>query len=136
MRMAKDDVNVMMAIPGATVRLQPGFGDVKGYDKISGEYFTLAAGVDTTPLFQGLDGNACQCPHWGFVLRGVHLLVWALVPVTVAAIVLGVASPAADQPSGRAAGRATRASASGAAQRGSSSGASRTGRERATDSLA
>ena len=70
MRMAKDDVNVMMAIPGATVRLQPGFGDVKGYDKISGEYFTLAAGVDTTPLFQGLDGNACQCPHWGFVLKG------------------------------------------------------------------
>jgi hypothetical protein len=68
--MAKDDVKVMMAIPGATVRLQPGFGDVRGFDKISGEYFTLAAGVDTTPLFQGLDGNACQCPHWGFVLRG------------------------------------------------------------------
>ena len=36
----------------------------------SGEYFSLAAGVDTTPLFQGLDGNACQCPHWGFVLSG------------------------------------------------------------------
>ena len=70
MRMAKDDVSVMMEIPGATVRLQPGFGDVSGFDKISGEYFTLAAGVDTTPLFQGLDGNACQCPHWGFVLRG------------------------------------------------------------------
>ena len=70
MRMAKDDVNVMMEIPGAVVRLQPGFGDVKGFDKISGEYFTLAAGVDTTPLFQGLDGNACQCPHWGFVLKG------------------------------------------------------------------
>jgi hypothetical protein len=26
--------------------------------------------VDTTPLFQGLDGNSCQCPHWGYVLRG------------------------------------------------------------------
>ena len=25
---------------------------------------------DTTPLFQGLQGNLCQCPHWGFVLRG------------------------------------------------------------------
>ena len=22
------------------------------------------------PLFQGLEGNLCQCPHWGFVLRG------------------------------------------------------------------
>jgi hypothetical protein len=37
---------------------------------ISGEYFTLAAGVDTTPLFEGLRGNVCECPHWGFVLRG------------------------------------------------------------------
>ncbi len=41
-----------------------------GYGKISGEYFTLAAGVDTTPLFVGLEGDQCQCPHWGFVLRG------------------------------------------------------------------
>lgn len=39
-------------------------------DDVGGEYFSLAAGVDTTPLFQGLDGNACQCPHWGFVLSG------------------------------------------------------------------
>jgi hypothetical protein len=31
---------------------------------------TLAAGVDTTPIFQGLEGNQCQSPHWGFVLRG------------------------------------------------------------------
>jgi hypothetical protein len=26
--------------------------------------------VDTTPLFRGLEGDLCQCPHWGFVLRG------------------------------------------------------------------
>jgi mannose-6-phosphate isomerase-like protein (cupin superfamily) len=26
--------------------------------------------VDTTGLFQGLEGNLCQCPHWGYVLRG------------------------------------------------------------------
>jgi len=70
MRMAKDDVRVMMEIPGAKIRLQPGFGDVSGYDKISGEYFTLSAGVDTTPLFEGLEGNLCQSPHWGFVLSG------------------------------------------------------------------
>ncbi|MGB8545539.1 MAG: hypothetical protein WCD32_09475, partial [Azonexus sp.] len=46
------------------------FGDATGLGKISAEYFSLAAGVDTTPLFQGLEGNLCQCPHWGFVLRG------------------------------------------------------------------
>jgi len=70
MRVAKDDVDVKMAIPGAVLRQQTDFGNVRGFDKISGEYFSLAAGVDTTPLFQGLDGNACQCPHWGFVLSG------------------------------------------------------------------
>jgi hypothetical protein len=59
-----------MEIPGAVIRQRRDFGDVSGYGKISGEYFTLAAGVDTTPLFQGLEGNLCQCPHWGFVLRG------------------------------------------------------------------
>ena len=59
-----------MRIPGAVIRQQRSFGDVSGYGAISGEYFTLAAGVDTTPLFQGLEGNLCQCPHWGFVLKG------------------------------------------------------------------
>ena len=70
MRISKDDVDVRMEIPGAVIRLRPDFGDASGYGKISAEYFTLGAGVDTTPLFQGLDGNACQCPHWGYVLKG------------------------------------------------------------------
>jgi hypothetical protein len=70
MRIAKDDVEVQMEIPGAVLRQQMNFGDVKGYGTISGEYFSLAARVDTTPLFQGLDGNACHCPHWGYVLKG------------------------------------------------------------------
>ena len=70
MRVAKDDVDVRMQIPGAVIRQRTGFGTVRGFDVISGEYFSLAAGVDTTPLFQGLDGDRCQCPHWGFVLRG------------------------------------------------------------------
>jgi hypothetical protein len=70
MRIAKHDVDVRMEIPGAVIRQRMGFGSVSGFDQISGECFTLAAGVDTTPLFQGLEGNLCQCPHWGFVLRG------------------------------------------------------------------
>jgi hypothetical protein len=70
MRVAKQDVDVRMEIPGAVIRQRMDFGDASGFGMISGEYFTLAAGVDTTPLFQGLDGDLCQCPHWGFVLRG------------------------------------------------------------------
>lgn len=70
MRVAKEKVDVQMEIPGAVIRQRKDFGDASGLDKISGEYFTLAAGVDTTPLFVGLEGDLCQCPHWGFVLRG------------------------------------------------------------------
>jgi len=70
MRVAKENVDVQMDIPGAVIRQRKDFGNVRGFDQISGEYFTLAAGVDTTPLFAGLEGDLCQCPHWGFVLRG------------------------------------------------------------------
>jgi hypothetical protein len=70
MRVSKQDVDVKMEIPGATIRQRLDFGDAKGLGKISAEYFTLSTGVDTTPLFQGLEGNVCQCPHWGFVLKG------------------------------------------------------------------
>jgi hypothetical protein len=70
MRVAKENVDVRMEIPGAVIRQRTDFGDASGFGKISSEYFTLSAGVDTTPLFQGLKGDLCQCPHWGFVLRG------------------------------------------------------------------
>lgn len=37
--------------------------------------FTMAverikAGIDTRPVFQGLPDDACQSPHWGYLLRG------------------------------------------------------------------
>jgi hypothetical protein len=66
----KDQVEVKLAIPGAVIRQRTDFGQVGGFEKISGECFTLAAGVDTAPLFAGLEGDLCQCPHWGFVLHG------------------------------------------------------------------
>jgi hypothetical protein len=70
MRVTMDEVDVRLQIPGAVIRQRTDFGDARGLDTISGEYFTLSEGVDTTPLFQGLEGDLCQCPHWGFVLRG------------------------------------------------------------------
>lgn len=70
MRVAKEQVDVKLEIPGATIRQRKDFGDASGLGKISGEYFSLAAGVDTTPIFEGLEGDQCQCPHWGFVLSG------------------------------------------------------------------
>lgn len=70
MRISTADVEVQMAIPGATLRQHRDFGLAGSLGTLSCEYFTLDAGVDTTPLFQGLPEDACQCPHWGYVLTG------------------------------------------------------------------
>jgi hypothetical protein len=70
MKILKDDIEVKMQIPGAIIRQKTDFGDASGLGKISREYFSLSAGVDTTPLFMGLEGNLCQCPHWGYLISG------------------------------------------------------------------
>ncbi|MGT2466383.1 hypothetical protein ACVOMV_17210 [Mesorhizobium atlanticum] len=62
MRIAKDDVDKKLEIPGAVIRQRTGFGDVTGYDKISGEYFSLSAGVDTTPLFRDCTAMRASVP--------------------------------------------------------------------------
>lgn len=80
MRIAKEDVTIKMESPGAVLSQQMDFGDVTELDKSSGEYFSLSAGVDATPLFKGLEGNMCQCPHWGFVLSGQFTTTDAVVP--------------------------------------------------------
>jgi hypothetical protein len=37
-------------------------------------HLNLPPGVDFTPLFRGLPDDACQCPHWGYVISGsIHL---------------------------------------------------------------
>ena len=70
MRITKEDVPVRIDIPGATARQLMNFGDATGYGKISGEYFSLAEGTDITELLKGLEGDLCQCPHWGYILEG------------------------------------------------------------------
>ena len=70
MRIAKEDIPIRIDVPGATARQLPNFGDATGFGKISGEYFTLAAGTDISPLLQGLEGDMCQSPHWGYLLKG------------------------------------------------------------------
>ena len=70
MRIAKEDIPVRIDVPGAVARQLTNFGDATGYGPISGEYFSLGTGTDIAPLLQGLEGDLCQCPHWGYVLSG------------------------------------------------------------------
>jgi hypothetical protein len=32
--------------------------------------FEMIAAGDPAPLFQGLPDDRCQCPHWGYLLKG------------------------------------------------------------------
>jgi len=70
MRIAKQDIPVRIDAPGAVARQKIDFGDATGYGTISGEYFSLGAGTDIAPLLQGLEGDLCQSPHWGYVIQG------------------------------------------------------------------
>ena len=50
------------------------FGPVTDRAEQLGEYtvnFTsFAEPVDGTPLLRGLPDDRCQCPHWGYVIKG------------------------------------------------------------------
>jgi hypothetical protein len=77
MRIAKEDIPVKIDAPGAVARVRTDFGDATGYGKIGGEYFSLGAGADIAPLLEGLEGNLCQAPHWGYLLEGELTVTYA-----------------------------------------------------------
>lgn len=70
MHIDKESVPTRVDVPGATARHLPDFGDVTGYGSLAAEYFALGAGTDLAPLLAGLHDDACQSPHWGYVLSG------------------------------------------------------------------
>jgi hypothetical protein len=41
--------------------------DVDGYTV---NFVSFLQDVDGTPLLKGLPDDRCQCPHWGYVLKG------------------------------------------------------------------
>ena len=45
---------------------------VRGQDLggLTSAYMEYPAGLDFTPLLQGLERDHCQCPHWGYVIEG------------------------------------------------------------------
>jgi hypothetical protein len=68
MRIPKDDIPAKIDVPGVVARQLPDFGVADG--TMGAEYFSLGAGGDLAPLLVGLDGDACQAPHWGYMIEG------------------------------------------------------------------
>lgn len=40
------------------------------HDGMTIAHFALPAGTDLRPALKGLPGDLCQCPHWGYMLKG------------------------------------------------------------------
>lgn len=70
MRVTRNEIPIKIDVPGAVARQAVGFGDPSGFGQLAGEYFSLGAGTDIAPLLKGLDGDACQAPHWGYMISG------------------------------------------------------------------
>lgn len=77
MHIAKQEIPVKIGGPGVAARQLTDFGDATGYGKISGEFFSLPAGMDIAPLLRGLEGDLCQSPHWGYVIKGAVTVSYA-----------------------------------------------------------
>jgi len=62
-RSSKDETPVAIDVPEVEIRQV----DLDGYT-VTFNVFKLDS--DPAPLFKGLPNDACQCPHWGVVLKG------------------------------------------------------------------
>jgi hypothetical protein len=63
MRASKADMAVSIEEEGATIQ-ETVWGDMH----VSFETFKEA--FDATPLHKGCPDDRCQCPHWGYILKG------------------------------------------------------------------
>jgi hypothetical protein len=70
MRIEREKLPARIDVPGAVARQLGGFGEAGGLGAMGGEWFSLRAGTDIQPLLKGLRDDACQAPHWGYMLSG------------------------------------------------------------------
>ncbi len=63
MRAAKNDLPVAAEMPGFSSRQAEWGGMAVAYESIAG-------GMDATEMFAVLPDGRCQCPHWGYVVKG------------------------------------------------------------------
>ncbi|KUM69415.1 hypothetical protein J7F01_19125 [Streptomyces sp. ISL-22] len=61
---ARNDVPVAMEGDGVELRIKPIGGGM------SVGYIRLPQGTDMGPALKGMPDDACQCPHWGYLLKG------------------------------------------------------------------
>lgn len=63
MRGSFEDIPVAFDMPEGELRFVE-------WGSMTVELGKMEARVDPGPLFKGLPDDRCQCPHWGYVIRG------------------------------------------------------------------
>ena len=63
MQSATTNLPVVLEVPEATVRCEQ-------WGEMMVEAGTFRQDIDVTGLFKGLPDDRCQCPHWGYVVKG------------------------------------------------------------------
>lgn len=48
----------------------PVIANTEHFDGYTVNFVTFKHDIDHSPLFKGLPDDRCQCPHWGYVLKG------------------------------------------------------------------
>jgi len=70
MRANKEEIPVAFG-EGEFVSRQAQWGDMNvAFEK-------APTGMDSRPMFKGLPGDACQCPHWGYMIKGRARIIYA-----------------------------------------------------------
>ncbi|MET9884089.1 hypothetical protein ABZZ20_13260 [Streptomyces sp. NPDC006430] len=64
----RDETPVALQGGGLEVRVKEIGGD------FTVGFFRLPEGTDMTAAVKGLPGDACPCPHWGYLLKGRLLM--------------------------------------------------------------
>ena len=72
----KDRIPSKIDAPGAHARQQPDFGGVASDATLGAEYLSLGTGTDIAPLLHGLPDDACDAPHWGYVVSGTVVVTY------------------------------------------------------------
>ena len=71
-------------MPGFSKETAPNVGEfgpvTDRHDEIDGYTISIAsfaAEIDGAPLLRGLKDDLCQCPHWGYVVKGTARFTFA-----------------------------------------------------------
>ena len=64
MRGQVQDIPVAMEVPGVRIASSGGWGGMVF------EHIECTDRMDVGPMMEGLPGDLCPCPHWGYMLKG------------------------------------------------------------------